>query len=497
MAGRKRTAKSLGQRHDLHYFQKWGRWRVLRAALMIAFPAIAGVWLLGYALHRDAAPYSSGPLSTVHSFTGKRCETCHAPVLKAGFVSVGFRKHVTDEACLTCHQAPEHQAALQTFTPTCASCHTEHIGSQHLRQTAAETCVQCHGDLKVKSGAPHYQSAIYNFEKKHPEFAPLRNHTRDAGTIKLNHAVHMRAGLLGPNSQPVQLQCQDCHRTPAEQHQPWKYGEPSVIEAALHSENPHSPMMPPETVHPGTGRAHMAAPSYATACQSCHALQFDRYFSESVPHDKPQVVHDFIVSKLTEYIKKHPDSLGVAPRPMRIMFGGTISREPQSAKIAHSAEEWVKLRTADAENLLWHKTCQQCHTLKYPQSDQNGLSGLPEVAPSNIKPVWLPNAIFSHYAHLSLDCKSCHTRTITSMETADVLIPSVGTCQECHNGEPTKIGQAQNGCFLCHQYHGWKQRSGPFTPTKSIDQVRGAYDGRGPSPVRRETATSIAKLFLH
>jgi cytochrome c553 len=76
-------------------------------------------------------------------------------------------------------------------------------------------------------------------------------------------------------------------------------------------------MMPPEMVHPGTGRAYMAAPSYATACQSCHALQFDRYFSESVPHDKPQVVHDFIVSKLTEYIKKHPDSLGVGPRPVR------------------------------------------------------------------------------------------------------------------------------------------------------------------------------------
>src|SRR5207237_1122135 len=82
-------------------------------------------------LHRDAAPYSSGPLSTVHSFTGRRCDSCHTPIVQAGFLSVGFRKHVTDQACLGCHQAPEHQGSLQTFTPSCASCHTEHIGSQH------------------------------------------------------------------------------------------------------------------------------------------------------------------------------------------------------------------------------------------------------------------------------------------------------------------------------------------------------------------------------
>src|SRR5207248_1617613 len=368
-----------------------------------------GIWLLGYALHRDAAPYSSGPLSTVHSFTGRRCDTCHTPIVKAGFLSVGFRKHVTDQACLGCHQAPEHQGSLQTFTPSCASCHTEHIGSQHLRQTADETCVQCHGDLKVKGGSPHYQTAIYNFDKKHPEFAPLRGETRDPGTVKLNHGVHMGAGLLGPNSQPVQMQCQDCHRTAAEQRERWKYGEASVVEVALQSHDSHTPSMPPEPIRPGTGRAYMVAPTYASACQSCHALQFDTYFSESVPHEKPQVVHEFIVSKLTEYLEKHPEAVSVASRPMRIMFGGTISREPQTPKTAHSPEEWVKLRTADAENLLWRKTCQQCHTLKFTQTIPNGIGGLPEVMPSNIKPVWLPNAVFSHYSHVSIDCKSCHS----------------------------------------------------------------------------------------
>lgn len=493
---RKRTAKSLGQRHDFHYFQRWGRWRLLRAALMAALPALALIWLVGYAVKRNAEPYSSGPLSSVHSFTGKRCDTCHAPIVNAGFISVGFRKHVSDQACLGCHQAPAHQA-LQTFTPTCASCHTEHVGSQHLRQAEDEDCVQCHGDLKVKNGSPHYQTAIYNFDVKHPEFAPLRDNVRDPGTIRLNHSVHMRSGLLGPNSQPVQMQCQDCHRTPADQGEPWKYGQARVVETAAHPSDPHNPAMPPEPVRPGTGRAYMAAPTYASTCQSCHALQFDSHFDESVPHDKPEVVHAFIVNKLTEYIKKHPEAMNEPPRPMRIMFGGTVSREPQTVKIAHSPDEWVKLRTDDAENLLWHKTCQQCHSLKYTQTDQNGLAGLPEVAASNIKAVWLPSSVFSHYAHASIDCQSCHTRTLTSQETADVLIPSIKTCQECHNGEPTKMGQAQNGCFLCHQYHNWKQRSDPFTPTHNLKELRGANGSSSHYPLPSQLgASAFSYRFL-
>ena len=104
----------------------------------------------------------------------------------------------------------------------------------------------------------------------------------------------------------------------------------------------------------------------------------------------------------------------------------------------------------------------------------NGVAGLPEIMPANMKPVWLPNAVFSHYAHVSIDCKSCHSHAVSSQETADVLIPSIKTCQECHNGEPTKMGQAQNGCFLCHQYHNWKQRNEPFTPTHNLQELRGA-----------------------
>jgi hypothetical protein len=439
---------------------------------MAALPAIAALWLVGYAIGRNNVPYSSGPLSSVHSFTGKRCDTCHAPALQAGFVKVGFRKHVTDQACLTCHQAPAHQAKLETFTPACASCHVEHVGSSHLRQTADQSCVQCHGNLRVKSRQAQYQTAIYNFNSAHPEFAVLRDGYADPGTIKLNHAIHMRAGLLGPNSQPVRLKCQDCHRTPAEQNAPWNYGESGMMQAWLTSSDPHHPRAPDGPVRPDAGRAYMAAPTYASACQNCHALQFDAHFAESVPHDDPRVVHEFVVRKLRQYIQQHPQALREEIRPARLIFGGKISREGQQPIVARTAAEWVELRTRDAETLLWHKTCIQCHTLKHNEASQSSEASLPTVAPANIKPQWLTNSVFSHYAHASFDCKSCHTKAVASQETSDVLIPSIKTCQSCHNGDPTKAGQAQNGCFLCHQYHNWKGRNEPFMPTESVQQPR-------------------------
>ena len=456
MSERERTAKSLGQRHDLHYFERWTRWRLARVALMIAVPALTGIWLLGYAVQRNSTPYVSGPLSTSHSFLGARCESCHFPVREGGAARTGFRRHVADEACLRCHHAPAHHGELAMFSTSCASCHVEHTGSEHLRQVADEDCVQCHGDLKVRNGSTRFQTAIYNFTSRHPEFAPVRERLSDPGTIKFNHAIHMRSGLAGPNSEPVQMRCQDCHRTPAEQSRPWTYGQARIVKSSFSLEDEHNPPMPPDPVRPESGRAYMAAPTYASACQSCHTLQFDSHFAESVPHNKPQIVHEFIVRKLTDYIGRHPQQVRETPRPMRIVFGGTILREPQNAREARSAEEWVRFRTEDAERLLWRKTCAQCHTLKYDPADQDRSGVLPEIAPANIKAVWLPNSVFSHYAHTGFDCKSCHVNATSSQHSSDVLIPSIHVCQQCHNGDPAKIGHAQNGCFLCHQYHNWR-----------------------------------------
>src|SRR2546423_3859766 len=290
MARRIRTAKSLGQRHDFYYFKKWTSWRMWRAVIGLGIPLIAVIWLTGMAVRRNNVVYSSGPMASVHAVFGKQCNTCHQPEVRAGFVKLGFRKHVEDSACLTCHQAPVHQAN-QTFTPKCASCHIEHAGSPHLERTSDQTCTQCHADLKLKTGSSHYVTAVLGFNNQHPEFAPLRTGYTDPGTIKLNHSVHMRADLKGPNMESVQLECTDCHRFQADITRPWKYGDAKLMQASM-TESDKNPEPHGGEIHPSEGRAYMASPVYERNCIACHKLQFDRDIAEVLPHGKqPAELH--------------------------------------------------------------------------------------------------------------------------------------------------------------------------------------------------------------
>src|ERR1700739_3916292 len=103
MAGPNRSANRGESRHSSS-LRRWARGRMLRAGMVIAVCIFSVLWLLG-----------SAQLSSVHSFTGRHCETCHASVVEARFMKLGIRSHVKDAACLSCHQAPAHHAAYQTF----------------------------------------------------------------------------------------------------------------------------------------------------------------------------------------------------------------------------------------------------------------------------------------------------------------------------------------------------------------------------------------------
>lgn len=439
---RKRTAKELGQRHDFHYFKSWTLFRRLKIGLSIALPLAAAVWLAASAAQRNDLPYSSGPLSAQHNFIGTRCKACHT-VEKPMFGRAKFTRHASDAACQQCHAAPQHQA-LEAFTPTCSSCHTEHEGRASLKDVSDKFCVQCHASLKTKSGVPHFATAVLSFKDSHPEFRAVRDAV-DHGAIKLNHAVHLKAGLLGPKG-PVQMECADCHRTPADQNEPWRYEvastAPAATPAALHQPKGE------EQLTPGANRAYMAPVSFARNCAACHELQFDKHFDITVPHTTPAEVHDFVVRKLRDYITAHPGAL-----QEHVTMDRRIPGLPAPA-VAHNANEWVEMRTAEAEILLWRKTCKQCHTLEFKPS-----SDIPTVVPPNQPPRWFQNARFSHYAHEGVTCTSCHTKARASKETSDVLLPGIETCRLCHRGDAREVGSAQSGCFLCHQYHNWSHPS--------------------------------------
>lgn len=451
----------------MNYFKKWTPTRKWRSILAIGLPALGLLWLMGLGVARNNAPYSSGPLSTSHAFMGSQCNTCHQPIA----MGVGFRKHVSDDSCLACHQAPMHQAS-QTFTPSCASCHVEHVGSTNLAHASDRSCTQCHSNLQIKSGAHIYQADIKGFNLNHPEFAPLRAGFRDPGSIKFNHAMHLKAGLQTEGGKPVQLECADCHRSSG-MGQTWKYGEVALKTPGT----PAKPgagggMMMPETESrpsdaEGPSRAsYMKPPTYENNCIACHSLQFDPAISQPAPHDKPEMVHAFVVQKLTEYIGAHPGAIREGTAELQIPRGAF------NRGTAHNASEWVTLHTAQAEDLLWRKTCLECHVLTQRAADASATTALPVVAEANVSTRWLPHAVFQHYAHSSLTCESCHTKAPSSTETSDVLLPGIATCQTCHRDAREKIAAANNSCSLCHQYHDWKEGK-PIKGKYSLQQLVG------------------------
>jgi hypothetical protein len=149
------------------------------------------------------------------------------------------------------------------------------------------------------------------------------------------------------------MTCDDCHRVanvndalpyPGAQLQPTSLSTSS----AASSNSTAPPRIDP--------RAYFASPEFAKHCAGCHVLEFDRRFgTEQVPHDKQQVVHDFLKKKFSDYIATHPDG--------ELSHQSSIDRcrRPHARKWPQR-QQWVTFRVEDAEWLLDAKTCKQCLT---------------------------------------------------------------------------------------------------------------------------------------
>ena len=438
-----RTTKERARRIDLMYFARPHWLRQWKFWLSCGVPLVALSWLLAIHAQGKQKAYSSGPLSRSHAVFTERCELCHLRQTGSYFGKVA------DQACLSCHDAPRHQAG-QTFTPECSSCHVEHQGSLRLAATADGGCTECHANLHSTSGTLQVAGSISGFGDAshggHPEFAAVREGIRDPGGIKLNHYLHMQSGLIGPNHTRVQLACDDCHRS-AEATDAWPYaGKFAVAEAES---------LPPSS-RDTHSKAYMNPPKFSEACAGCHLLDFDKRFgNEQVPHDKPETVHAFLEKRFLEYIAGHTGEIHEAVR-----FDRQLPGKPGVVRVARNVQEWVQFRVEEAEDLLWRKTCKECHTL------DPGAGPLPQVAKSNIPVRWMPRAEFRHGSHRMMTCESCHTKASSSHETSDVLLPGIATCQECHRAQGPAQEFAEGRCFECHEYHNWKDEH----------RVKGTYD---------------------
>jgi hypothetical protein len=439
----------------MHYFKYAHPLRQWRLWLVTAAVALAVVWITYAAIAGDEEIYSSGPVSEAHAVIGQQCNVCH--VQQAGV----FREHVTTEACIACHDGPLHSLReIESQTPTCGACHVEHKGILRLAEIDDKSCAECHSDLKVRSGAPEVARRISSL-KDHIALNLLPGTRKDPGTIKLNHEVHLRAGLRGPKGSAT-LECDDCHRTAAVR-EPWQFGESQF--RTLTAKKADAPALGSRA-----DRSFMQPVTYAESCAWCHPLYFDKRIAEPAPHEKADVVRAFVVKKFQEYLAKNP---GAWREPETVQERRIPGKPMEAAPVARSPQEWLTKRIADAESFLWNKTCKDCHSLSQPKAAE-----VPVVAKANMLVRWLGNAEFDHEAHRMMKCDSCHAAR-TSKETSDVLLPAMQTCVECHTP-----GKAESRCFECHQYHDWsKERrvKGKYSIPQLLHGARSAKSGAAES----------------
>jgi hypothetical protein len=434
---RTRTTKKLAQRIDLDYFKRPSPLRRWRFLLSIAAPVLAVACIAWFAIRSDRRVYSAGNLSSAHAVLTRQCSSCHLSTM--GF----YTAKVIDQKCIACHDGPVHHAT-QAFTPTCASCHADHRGAIRLAATSDANCTQCHANLETRGSSAGFAKNIASFENNHPEFAALRPDRHDPGNIQLNHYVHLQPNLLGPKGSRVQMVCADCHRPAANGGGPWPYGDSKSQAGAAKALPANGPQN--ELNAAALSRAYMAPATYAQTCAACHSLQFDKRLTDAVPHDKPEVIHPFVIAKLQAYVAEHPADLRVPRDPTRDLPEKPI---PADYRLL-TPPQWVAERTAEDEQLLWRKTCKQCHTLTTDEG-----APLPKIAPSNITARYMPHARFDHSQHGLVDCASCHAAATTSQQSSDVLLPGIATCRSCHHSGPEA---AESRCFECHTYHDPTQR---------------------------------------
>jgi hypothetical protein len=456
MARRIRTTKNLAKRMDLQYFKKSHPLRRWRHYLSILVPLVAIGW---FAIHRANSHkiYSSGPLSTAHAVLGKQCNVCHVTTLGL------FRAKVTDDACAKCHDAPAHHPNKVTPTVSCASCHVEHQGSPRLASTDNSSCTQCHANLLTRSGSSQFVRVVKDFDKQHPEFAALRPGSTDPSQIRLNHYAHLRPNLAGPAG-PVQLDCHDCHQLGA-MNSSWPYSQPGA-----------EPKLVPVANNTRTGQRHsrsmdsMSPILYVNQCAACHVkdLQFDKRFDQAAPHDKPEVVQAFLVQKYSDYFATHPRALSEAVAPERILPGATISGTIKAPlPVPRTRQEWIDQQIMLADRLLFDKGCKLCHVMVA------GNGPLPTVAKSSIPSRWFLHAEFSHDSHRLLTCTACHGRTPESRQTADILLPGIASCRNCHEDDGPQNDAASGRCSECHAYHDWTKEQ-PAKGKFTIPELRAA-----------------------
>jgi predicted CXXCH cytochrome family protein len=393
-------------------------------------PYAAGLPPPAYAWPRDTA-WTPGPLSPAHSLLENDCGKCH----EQPFV------HVRNEACLACHKKVHehvddaHWAAMPAFAQSrCEDCHMEHQGKS-LVDTHNQLCTQCHTNPQQQFPGIKLEAAD-SFSSRHPNFHPMVSRfdasasqfkwiaVDQAQTTELHNDTHLiyphdkhldPAGIKSPTGKRV-LKCADCHESD------------------------------------GTGVSFKPV-QMEKHCAECHRLDFDPDDPDRVlPHGNVALV----AQTIRDYYGRAALTGGVtkpgAPEIVRLVRKpGEQLTKPQ----AQIALAWADQQSALVIDEVFDKRiCGYCHRVS-----KTGDAALPfSIAPVALQDhgTVFPHAEFSHAAHATEKCTSCHAAE-TSKHAEDVLMPDIQRCRDCHADVGGK-NKMTSPCSECHRYHMAKDR---------------------------------------
>lgn len=353
-----------------------------------------------------------GLLSPSHQRFGARCSTCH----QAAFTSVG------DAACTECHKAVARhrnkpgQAAATSPEPPCIDCHIAHQNKAAVVDTRSAPCVACHNGQEARLAANRdfgeahepFRLTIFDGTKETRLREGAATLPRERSGLKFSHAAHLKKdGVSSPEGQTI-LGCTGCHRP----------------DAAGQGFNP---------------------PQMESDCQQsgCHRARFAEPMRGVVPHVSVRALMDrmrsFFAARLAD-----------DPAESRQRCGGANPAGSAGRRLLDCANDLA--RDAAARSVFRPSGddlgCALCHELAETSQRE---------APWKIEPVrwtarWHASADFPHVRHSTINCGDCHSKS-SSKEAADVSIPGIAKCRECHAGTTANQGRIATGCADCHAFH--------------------------------------------
>lgn len=362
--------------------------------------------------------WSPGPLSKGHSVFGVQCSSCHL----SPFVAV------SDAVCTECHKkvgkhlADNDMHARLFKEVRCTGCHVDHQGTDGLRlRHDSSRCVSCHGDLKSRK-ADTTLANVHDFSTDHPPFRitaqnnqgvrfdlpatqpPQINLPGNSG-LKYSHRVHLdKNGISSPKGDIV-MTCQNCHQ-------------------------------------PDESGIHFAPISMEKNCQQsgCHGLVFTEPAEGAVPHGSEREVMERLRAYFVKWLADTPENLAQC---------GINKKTENPLKQTLACASNLAEKNAAASLFRPDVECGECHEIV--TSDNADVPW--KIAQVRINSNWHANSIFPHGKHDASTCAACHDK-MNSNKSADITMPTIEKCRECHVGERPARGKASNSCDSCHRFHG-------------------------------------------